>query len=215
MIDKSQIDGLLQPFGITLSPRQTEILIVYLNLLLRWNKKINLTAIRTPQECVTRHFGESLLLARHEQLTGRLLDVGSGAGFPALALKLVFPELEVTLLEPVAKKRAFLKEAVRACAFSGVEVRGERLQDLKRGTLYDTITMRAVGFDLVKEAMPHMKPLGKVYLWLSQTQAQELVKMDNGLEWGAAIEIPGSRERIILPVFEKSNVPRETSGGSP
>ncbi|MGH9403017.1 MAG: 16S rRNA (guanine(527)-N(7))-methyltransferase RsmG, partial [Terriglobia bacterium] len=85
----------------------------YLGLLLRWNEKINLTAIRTPEECVTRHFAESLFLARHEQLNGRLLDIGSGAGFPGLALKVAVPELAVTLLEPVAKKRAFLKEVVR------------------------------------------------------------------------------------------------------
>lgn len=199
MLGKVQIQGLLQPFGIALNQHQIENLIVYLELLIRWNERINLTAIRTPEECVTRHFGESLLLARHEQLTGGLLDIGSGAGFPALALKLVFPELKVTLLEPVAKKRAFLKEVVRACAFSGAEVRGERLQDLKKETLYDTITMRAVGPGLVKGAMAYMKPLGKAYLWLSKTQAQEQVKMGIGLEWGAAIEIPQSRERIILP----------------
>ncbi|HEV2500033.1 MAG TPA: 16S rRNA (guanine(527)-N(7))-methyltransferase RsmG [Terriglobia bacterium] len=199
MISEDIIGGLLQPFGITLSQPQIGSLIVYLNLLLRWNEKINLTAIRTPQECVTRHFGESLLLACHEQLTGSLLDIGSGAGFPALALKLVFPELNVTLLEPVAKKRAFLKEVVRVCAFSGVEVRGERLQDLKKENLYDTITMRAVGSGLVKEAVPYLKPLGKVYLWLSKAQAKELVEMGSGLEWDSAIEIPESRERIILP----------------
>ncbi|HEV2418232.1 MAG TPA: 16S rRNA (guanine(527)-N(7))-methyltransferase RsmG [Terriglobia bacterium] len=199
MLSEVQIHGLLQPFGITLSQPQIGNLIVYLNLLLRWNEKINLTAIRRPEECVTRHFGESLLLARHEQLAGRLLDIGSGAGFPALALKLVFPELEITLLEPVAKKRAFLKEVVRACAFSGVEVRGERIQGLKKGTLYDTITMRAVGSSLIKEAVSYLKPSGKFYLWLSQTQAQELVKLDSGMKWDVPIEIPESRERIILP----------------
>lgn len=199
MLSEGKIHDLLQPFGITLSQPQIGNLMVYLNLLLRWNEKINLTAIRRPEECVTRHFGESLLLARHEQLTGCLLDIGSGAGFPALALKLVFPELNVTLLEPIAKKRAFLKEVVRACAFSGVEVRGERIQDLKKGTLYDTITMRAVGSSLVKEAVPYLKPLGKVYLWLSQTQAQQLVKLDSGMEWDVPVEVPESRECIILP----------------
>lgn len=199
MLSENKIHGLLQPFGITLSQPQIGSLIVYLNLLLRWNEKINLTAIRRPEECVTRHFGESLLLACHEQLTGCLLDIGSGAGFPALALKLVFPELQVTLLEPVAKKRAFLKEVVRACAFSGVEVRGERLQDLKKEVSYDTITMRAVGPGLVKEAVAYLKPSGKAYLWLSKTQAQELVQLGSGMEWGPPIEIPESHERIILP----------------
>ena len=103
-------------------------------LLLRWNEKINLTAIRNPAECVTRHFGESLFLAHHVNLQGSLLDIGSGAGFPGLALKIVFPELSVTLLEPVTKKRAFLKEAARVCGFSQVSVRGERLEESASAT---------------------------------------------------------------------------------
>ena len=120
---------LLEPFGVDLSSAQADQILAYLHLLLRWNEKINLTAIRDPEECVTRHFGESLFLAGHRQLHGDLLDIGSGAGFPGLALKIVFPGISVTLLEPVAKKRAFLKEAARACGFSQVAVRGERLEE--------------------------------------------------------------------------------------
>jgi 16S rRNA G527 N7-methylase RsmG len=68
---------------------------------MRWNSKINLTAIRTPEECVTRHFGESMFVVpRDEPLGGRLLDVGSGAGFPGLALKLAVPELKHFLHDP-------------------------------------------------------------------------------------------------------------------
>lgn len=139
---------LLEPFGLDLSSTQVDQILAYLQLLLRWNAKINLTAIRDPEECVTRHFGESLFLARHYQLHGDLLDVGSGAGFPGLALKIVFPGISVTLLEPVAKKRAFLKEAVRACGFSQVLVRSERLEALASANqlqTFDFATMRAVG----------------------------------------------------------------------
>src|SRR5208282_4908497 len=120
---------LLKPFGIDLSSTQAGQTLAFLHLLLRWNEKINLTAIRNPEECVTRHFGESLLLAGHYQLQGDLLDIGSGAGFPGLALKIVFPGISVTLLEPVAKKRAFLNEAARVCGFSQVVVRRERLEE--------------------------------------------------------------------------------------
>ncbi|MGH9351915.1 MAG: 16S rRNA (guanine(527)-N(7))-methyltransferase RsmG [Terriglobia bacterium] len=198
MLSESQINELLRPFGIALKSHQTAQLSTYLNLLMRWNEKINLTAIRTPEECVTRHFAESILLACHEQLGGRLLDIGSGAGFPGLALKIVFPELGVTLLEPVAKKRAFLKEVTRSCGFSGVEVRQERLEDIRIAARYDAITMRAVGSGLIDQAARHLQPSGKLYLWLSKSQAKELAATGCNVEWGQPIEVPESRERIIL-----------------
>ena len=134
MLDETRLRQLLEPFGLDLSSTQLGQTLAYLHLLLHWNQKINLTAIRNPEECVTRHFGESLFLARHVQLRGDLLDIGSGAGFPGLALKIASPEIPVTLLEPVAKKRAFLKEVARVCGFHQVAVRGERLEDLVRAT---------------------------------------------------------------------------------
>src|SRR5208337_4107378 len=129
--------------------------IAYLELLLRWNQKINLTALRDAPSCVRRHFGESLYLGRWVELNGKLLDIGSGAGFPGLCLKIIFPDLSVTLLEPVAKKRAFLKEAARVCGMNSVEVRGERLEDFAGGgapPAYDAATARAVGH--LEELMP-------------------------------------------------------------
>jgi hypothetical protein len=125
VVDQTRLHQLLQPFGLDLTPEKAEKTLAYLTLLLRWNQKINLTAIRDPEECVTRHFGESLFIARHMQLHGSLLDIGSGAGFPGLALKIAFPEISTTLLEPVAKKRAFLKEAARTCGFDKVNVRAD------------------------------------------------------------------------------------------
>src|SRR5208283_814072 len=125
MPSEATIRQLLEPFGLNLSPEQIGQMIVYLELLLRWNKKINLTGIRDEESCVTRHFGESLYLGRWVEFRGNLLDIGSGAGFPGLGLKIIFPGLAVTLLEPVSKKRAFLKEVARVCGMNLVEVRGE------------------------------------------------------------------------------------------
>lgn len=195
--DENNIVKLLQPFGVELAPERAARLRVYLELLMRWSAKINLTSIRAPEECVTRHFGESLLLGRYYDLKGKLLDIGSGAGFPALALKLVFPELEVCLLEPVAKKRAFLKEVMRACEFIKVEVRPERIEDLSIGFTYDSLTMRAVGVDLIKPSLRHLKPTGKAFFWLSKSQVSGLDEVD--LCFDQMIEIPDSRERVILP----------------
>src|SRR5208283_2920513 len=155
MPSEATIRQLLEPFGLNLSPEQIGQMIVYLELLLRWNEKINLTGIRDWETCLTRHFGESLYLGRWVELKGRLLDIGSGAGFPGLSLKIIFPDLSVTLLEPVAKKRAFLKEVARICGMNLVEVRRERLEEFACGQsapLYDGATVRAVGH--LEELMP-------------------------------------------------------------
>ena len=198
MLDEARLRQLLEPFGLDLSTLQAEQILAYLQLLLRWNQKINLTAIRTPEECVTRHFGESLFIARHLELRGNLLDIGSGAGFPGLALKIAFPQLAVTLLEPVAKKRAFLKEAARACGFGPVEVRGERLEDWAGATpapAFDCATMRAVGkLDVLVPLAAHcLKPGGSLLLWLTRDQAAGLAGIESGLAWGNPIPIPLAR----------------------
>jgi 16S rRNA (guanine527-N7)-methyltransferase len=198
VLGETRLQQLLEPFGLRLSSLQADQILAYLLLLLRWNQKINLTAIRDPEECVTRHFGESLFLARHTQLHGQLLDIGSGAGFPGLALKIAFPEISATLLEPVAKKRAFLKEAVRACGFRQVDVRAERLEDMVRATpapAFDFATMRAVGNleVLVPLAALCLKPKGNLLLWLTQDQAAGLASIESGLTWSEPLPIPLTR----------------------
>jgi len=178
-MNESTARQLLEPFELNLSSNQVGQLIAYLELLLRWNEKINLTSVRDPALCVRRHFGESLYLSRLAQLQGRLLDIGSGAGFPGLCLKIVFPDLAVTLLEPVAKKRAFLKEVARVCGMNLVEVRRERLEDYVAGrapAAYDAATARAVGHleELIPLAWRCLRAGGGLFLWLSRGQASSL-----------------------------------------
>jgi len=198
-----RLDQLLSPFGVALSPRQASSLLVYLDLLMRWNQRINLTAIRSIEECVTRHFGESFFLASCLSLRGRLLDVGSGAGFPGLALKIVAPDLAVTLLEPVTKKRAFLKEVARACGFDQVEVRGERLRDflvLLPSARFDLVTARAVGRleELAKDSARCLAPGGRLCLWLAERQAAALIRQHLCFALDLRVDLPLARERQIL-----------------
>jgi len=202
MLSESQVVQLLSPFGLALTSAQVGCLLTYLDLLLHWNRKINLTAIRSPEECVTRHFGESLYLARWIKLEGRLLDIGSGAGFPGLALKIVFPTLAVTLLEPVAKKRAFLKEVARACQMDSVEVRSERLEDfIRRGlpVAFDYVTVRAVGKleRLVQGAARLLRLGGGLCLWVSREQAASLIGAEEWFHWEQPIPLPLSHRREI------------------
>jgi len=203
VLSETRVRQFLQPFGLELSSDQLNQVVVYLDLLLRWNQKINLTAIRDPEECLTRHFGESLFLAKHTELQGTLLDIGSGAGFPGLALKIAYPALTVTLLEPVAKKRAFLKEAARACGFSKVETRAERLQDLARispSFSFDSATSRAVGNlqQLVPLAAHCLKPGGRIFLWLTRDQGSSLSKTSGHFSWAEPLAIPLSRAGQLL-----------------
>ncbi len=201
MLTRARILELLEPFGISLQPKQAELLRAYLQLLLRWNEKISLTSIRNEEECVTRHFGESLLLSQYENLTeeSRLLDIGSGAGFPGLALKLVFPAMGTTLLEPTGKKRAFLKEVVRTCRMEGVTVRAERVEQMAGGgERYTTVTARAVGNlpGIMEAARELLEEGGRLHLWLSGRQAQGLSRF--GFERVRSVRVPLGRDLEIL-----------------
>ena len=203
MLSEPTLRTLLEPFGLALSAEQSAQLLIYLDLLLRWNRKINLTAIRSAEECVTRHFAESLVLARWLRLEGSMLDVGSGAGFPGLALRILFPDLSTTLLEPIAKKRAFLKEVARACDMTSVEVRGDRLEQFvtaQSAASFDTVTARAVGKldQLVPAAARCLKPGGNLCLWLGREQVASVASLPATINWSEPIPLPLARQKVIL-----------------
>jgi 16S rRNA (guanine527-N7)-methyltransferase len=193
--------AVLARFGLALSSTQGEQLLAYVELLMRWNRRINLVGSTTPEECVSRHFGESLYLSRWVQLRGANLDVGSGAGFPGLALKIVFPGVAAMLLEPVAKKRAFLKEAARVCGMTSVEVRPERLEQyvhtLPRPA-FESLTSRAVGGleTLIPQAISCLKPGGKLCLWAGEEQISRAGQLV-GIVWSPPIPIPQTQRRQI------------------
>lgn len=207
MLSDSRIRELLQPFGVELDPQQQAQLKTYLDLLLRWNRTINLTSIRDPEQIVVRHFGESLFVQSRDTLDGDLLDIGSGAGFPGLALKIVLPGIPATLLEPIAKKRAFLKEVIRSCGMTAVEVRPERLEEMIRlGSQFRLATARAVGAmdRLAAQASEILAEGGALYLWTTRNQSQALGTTAGLISWTQHLAIPLSREREILIGVRKS-----------
>jgi len=203
MLNRTAVRDLLEPFEISISSDSVDKLIIYLDLLLQWNEKINLTAIRTAEECVTRHFGESFLLSRVIPLQGSLLDIGSGAGFPGLGVKLIAPSLEVFLLEPVAKKRAFLKEVARTCGFSNVNVLDSRIEEYSKAQkelAFDIITIRAVGGveSLIPATRSLLKAHGALCLWVGKQQLHAIRERNPGMSWFEPVSIPLSNDRIIL-----------------
>jgi 16S rRNA (guanine527-N7)-methyltransferase len=116
----------------------------YLDLLLKWNARTNLTAIRDPEEIVRRHFGESLFAAQHLGSPETLLDLGSGAGFPGLPIALLHPAIQVTLAETQNKKATFLREAVRTLSLRNIEVWAARVETMPSTRRFHTVTLRAV-----------------------------------------------------------------------
>ena len=191
----------LEPYGIRPSPSQAEAIQRYLTLLLQWNQKVNLTSLRHPPEILQRHFGESMFAASAVPIwSGRLADVGSGAGFPGLALKIACPELDVVLIESNGKKCTFISEVVRLLGLDGVEVVRSRMEDLSVGPGFASfVSARAVGhFDrILRWARNALSKDGQVLLWLGAADAEE-VSSRHGWRWRKPIRIPSSHRRVLL-----------------
>ncbi len=153
MLSDARLRELLTPYvqglpdGVEMADGMYGQLEAYLELLVRWNARTNLTAIREPEEMVRRHFGESLfaggVLARISGRQGKVLDLGSGAGFPGVPMQVLLPDLRVTLAESQGKKVAFLREVVRVLGL-GAEVWAGRVEAMEAGRRFDAVTMRAV-----------------------------------------------------------------------
>lgn len=191
----------LVPFGVRVTTSQVNQVRIYTSLLIKWNQSLNLTSITDPHDIVTRHFGESALAAQYlGPLHGRLADVGSGAGFPGLALKIFRPDLDVTLIESNSRKCVFLKEITRSIGFSGVHVSRARVEDLANVTaMYDFVTARAFGhFNTLLVWTRHaLSPGGEILLWLGAVDAERISSI-SGWDWRLPVQIPLSESRFLL-----------------
>jgi len=241
-MDSRRIAELLQPFlpgHAALTPLQLEQILTYINILLRWNTRINLTAVRQPEEIVARHFGESLFAASHlfparavptappvqsdrtphrdaqeppgasgQRLTtngqrlnanDRVLDVGSGSGFPSIPIKIWAPDISLTLIESNHKKATFLREVIRSLRLTNVNVFCERAQDHPPSQA-DVVTLRAVEhFDsILPAAAALVAPAGRLALLIGRTQAENVPRLAARFAWEPPAPMPASTERILL-----------------
>jgi 16S rRNA (guanine527-N7)-methyltransferase len=195
---------LLAPFlgNSHLSEPQQHSMSLHLEMLLKWNLKLNLTAIRDPKEIVTRHFGESFFLASQLFPSGEAnlsaIDVGSGAGFPGLPLKLWVPSLVVTLIESNHRKATFLSEVIRALKLDQASVLAGRAES---GSLQaDLVTFRAVEhFDrILPVAFGLTRPGGRIAILIGRSQLEEAISLLQGASWDEPISVPNSRSRVVL-----------------
>lgn len=131
--------------NISISEHQFKQLSRYAQLLQEWNEKINLTAITDTEDIFIKHFYDSLLIAPYMQRVKTLCDVGSGAGFPGLVLKIALPDVHVTLVEPTLKRVNFLKEVISDLGLTDIQVINKRMEDcIELKEAFDIVTARAV-----------------------------------------------------------------------
>jgi 16S rRNA (guanine(527)-N(7))-methyltransferase RsmG len=259
------IAELLQPFlpgQAVLSAFQLDQILTYIDILGHWNSRINLTAVRHPEEIVTRHFGESLFAASHlfpsatgragtgdlpvqlksaakeespnalsasddpptggdeERTTngqrpttkdqrrrthdqrpttkGRVTDVGSGAGFPGLPIKIWAPEIVLTLIESNHKKATFLREVCRSLTLTNVNVFAGRVEDHPPAQA-DVATLRAVEHfeSVLPTAASLVAPGGRLALLIGRDQAEDVSRLAPALSWGSPAPMPNSTNRVL------------------
>lgn len=192
----------VEELGLSLTARQVEQFARYQSLLLDWNQRMNLTAAKSPQEIQTRHFADSLTCAL---VTGdlnaqSLIDVGSGAGFPGLPLKILFPQMKLVLLESIAKKGAFLDQVVSMLGLEDVTIIVERAEtvghDAAHRQQYDWAVARAVAHlsPLLEYLLPFCRIGGHA---LAQKGARALEELSDAQE---AVRILGGKVRAQFPV---------------
>jgi 16S rRNA (guanine527-N7)-methyltransferase len=194
-----QIEAAIVAASLRPLDRETaERFAVYLDLLLKWNAKLNLTAIREPEMILQRHFLECIFLAQNlPQGITSLLDFGSGGGFPGIPISICRPEIGVTLGESQNKKAAFLREAVRNTS-TKADVFSGRIETLDR--VFNAVTLRAV--DKMHEALAiaaeKVASQGWLIFFSTEASFQSLASPFHDWTWRSPLPIPGSQQGILL-----------------
>lgn len=149
---------------IELSEHQIEQFYIYMKLLTEWNEKINLTAIIEPKEIILKHFIDSLTISSQIQQSRTIADIGSGAGFPGIPLKIVNPEKELVLIDSLSKRVNFLNEVIKKCNINGITAIHARVEEIGHNSKYrgqfDVTTSRAVA--KLNVLLEYMMPLVKL-----------------------------------------------------
>lgn len=202
-------------FGIRLNEKEVEAFDLYLRELLKWNQKINLTAIRSEKGIVVKHFLDSLSAYPYLSKPSSLLDIGSGAGFPGIPLKMVEPFLAVTLIDSVRKKVDFQKHIIRTLGLKGIEAIHGRVQDKEilqsMGGRFDFVISRAFSDlqTLLILSLPFLKKGGIVLAMKGEMNREEipsLAKIEGiryRLQKTVPLVLPGGTFKRSILLFEK------------
>jgi 16S rRNA (guanine527-N7)-methyltransferase len=191
----------LGEFGLAANEQQVIYIQQYMRLLLTWNEKINLTAIRDPLEILYRHFCESMYAAVAVPVeNGRLADVGSGAGFPGIPLKIIRPAVQAVLIESNMKKATFLAEVLRNIELPDTRVLVSRYEELGEEIMpLDFVCSRALGDfqPFLAWAASERVAVKQVILWIGGRDLDQ-ARQGTGWEWREPIPVPHSLRRYLL-----------------
>ena len=199
-MDIDEIAVLLRPFA-ELNHQQLTNTLTYINLLQKWNSRINLTAVRNPLEVATRHFGESFFAAQTlltKDYTGTITDLGSGAGFPGAPMAMFAPGAKVTLIESNGKKAAFLNEVIRALDLENVSVFSHRAEEYSQTS--KLVVMRAVEkFETSLVLASRLtQPGGTLAVMIGNAQTGQAIPLIPRCSWQEPVPIPESHSRVLL-----------------
>ena len=211
--------------GFPLTDRQKEQFERYFELLVEWNEKINLTAITDKDEVYLKHFYDSIapiLQGLIENQPIRLLDIGAGAGFPSLPMKILFPELDVTIIDSLNKRINFLHLLAEELGLSGVHFYHGRAEDFAQDKAFraqfDLVTARAVArMQVLSElTIPYLKVGGRLLALKASNAPEELEEAKNALnilfskvEDNLQYELPNGDPRYITVVEKKKETPNK------
>ena len=206
-MDKKEFIQEINKLGIQLTEEQLHQLDKYYQLLVEWNKVMNLTGITEEKEVYLKHFYDSLTIAKVIDLTKEksLCDVGSGAGFPGMVLKIVFPNLKVTLVDSLNKRIKFLTEVANELNLKDIALVHARAEDFAKNNRekFDVVTARAVApINVLLEYCLPLTKVGKYFIALKGNISQEIILLNNSLT-----KIGGkliNSQEFLLPI-ENSN----------
>ena len=215
-LSPSEIEAAVAPMLLQpLTADTYSLLAGYLRLLTRWNEKMNLTAVRDPDILVRLHLAECLRAAqRIPEEVETVLDFGSGAGFPGIAIQIARPELRVTLAESQKKKASFLREVVRELGLTGASIHAARVEAMPSAWVFDLVTLRAVDkmAEAMQAALPRIRPLprsrpGWCMVLTSRSEVASIVAAPGGvsasavpvsIDWLPPEPIPSTNQRVIV-----------------
>jgi 16S rRNA (guanine527-N7)-methyltransferase len=200
-LSNEEIRSSLAVYGVSADNTLCERINIYIRLLLKWNQKISLTTVTNPEEILRFHFGESFFAASVVPIgESRLADVGSGAGFPGLAIRLLVEFNRLILIDSNAKKAAFLAEVSRELDFKEVDVFRGRMEEYSpHNSELDFVTARALGQhdQLLEWSRSNLRSSGKVVMWLGEEDVSRISQY-SAWKWYPPTKIPNSERRFIL-----------------
>lgn len=209
--------------NVDISNKEKEMFYEYMNLLIEWNNKMNLTAITQPEEVAKKHFVDSLTVSKYIDKTSNIIDVGTGAGFPGIPIKIVNKDIKITLLDSLNKRLTFLNEVISKLELKNVKIHHARAEEAgvnkEFREKYDIAVSRAVAplNVLVEYLLPFIKVGGKVICMKGTALEEELEQSKNAINvLGGKVEeieelmLPNSDiKRTIIIIKKEFNTPKK------